>query len=468
VILDRDRVGRLLPAYDIGDEIGRGGWGIVLHARHRQLGRDVAIKQLPRAFGNDPAVRGRFVAEARVLASLDHPHIVPVYDYVEQDGMCLLVMEKLTGGTVWSHFTQYGLSHENACAITLATLIALERAHRRGVLHRDIKPENLLLSGSNVLKVSDFGIATVIGGSETVATRAGEIMGTPAYMAPEQAQGAALSPATDLYAVGVMLYELLSGQLPFSENDDPFVLLYRHVYEQPKPLTDIAPGVDPGVAAIVMQAMAKAPADRFPSAEAFGLTLAERATDAWGVGWLSRSEFSVIASGPILSVTERAGAPRNGPAVGSPRMSGVIRPTFEAQHRPSQIAFRSEEVQLVPVREVASVSVQQAPSRRQVEAYGASYDSSVLELRQAVMSGEPGFSTAEVDELLRLTSEAGLAARGGFPPQAPIEEQRALASAGVERWRTKSASPLADRTKARLCESAARLYEAIHAELDNG
>jgi serine/threonine-protein kinase len=467
VILDRDRVGRLLPAYDIGDEIGRGGWGIVLQARHRQLGRDVAIKQLPRAFGNDPAVRGRFVAEARVLASLDHPHIVPVYDYVEQDGMCLLVMEKLTGGTVWSHFTQHGLAPENACAIALATLTALERAHRRGVLHRDIKPENLLLSGSNVLKVSDFGIATVIGGSETVATRAGEILGTPAYMAPEQAQGADLSPATDLYAVGIMLYELLSGQLPFSENGDPFVLLYRHVYEQPKLLTDVAPGVDAGVAEIVMQAMAKAPADRFPSAEAFGLILAERATGAWGVGWLSQSEFSVMASGAILSVTERAGARRNAPSEGSPRISGVVRPTFEA-HRPSQLAFRSEEVQLVPVREVASVSMQQAPSRQEVQAYGVSRDPSVLELRQAVMGGQAGFSTAEVDELLRLTSEAGLAVRAGFSPHASVEEQRATVRAGVERWRTRSASPLADRTKARLCESAARLYEAIHAEIDGG
>ena len=213
--------------------------------------------------------------------------------------MCLLVMEKLTGGTVWSYFTQHGLAHENACAITLATLTALERAHRRGVLHRDIKPENLLLSESNVLKVSDFGIATVIGGAGTVATRAGEILGTPAYMAPEQAEGAVLSPATDLYSVGVVLYELLSGQLPFPDDDEPLAVLYRHVHDDPKPLREVAPDVDRGVAHVVMRAISKSPADRFPSAETFVMALAERATSAWGPGWLSQSPFSVMASGNV-------------------------------------------------------------------------------------------------------------------------------------------------------------------------
>jgi serine/threonine protein kinase len=466
VILDRDRVAQHLPAYDIGDEIGRGGWGIVLDGRHRQLGRDVAIKQLPRAFGNDPAVRARFVAEARVLASLDHPHIVPVYDYVEQEGMCLLVMEKLTGGTVWSHFIQQGLSHQNACAITLATLTALERAHRRKVLHRDIKPENLLLSESNVLKVSDFGIASVIGGSETVATRAGEILGTPAYMAPEQARGAALGPATDLYAVGVMLYELLAGQLPFPESADPFAMLYQHVHEQPKPLLDVAPDVDQGVAEMVMQAMSKAPADRFASAEAFGIALAEQATGAWGVGWLTQSPFSVMTTSSILSVTERGGGRRLGPAAGSTRVSEVVQPLVEA-HRPSQMAFRSEGVQLLPVQEMAAFSMQTAPDRPASHQSGV-YDPTIVELRQSVVSGQASLSAAEKDELLRLTAGGSLASRGGFSPEASVQEQRATVRAAVERWRTRSASPLADRARARLCDSAARLYEAMFAEFDHG
>jgi serine/threonine protein kinase len=458
VILDRDRVAQHLPAYDIGEEIGRGGWGIVLEGRHRHLNRPVAIKQLPKAFGNDPAVRARFVAEARVLASLDHPHIVPVYDYVEQDGMCLLVMERLTGGTVWSYFTQHGLAHENACAIALATLTALEQAHRRGVLHRDVKPENLLLSELNVLKVSDFGIATVIGGAETVATRTGEILGTPAYMAPEQAEGAVLSPATDLYAVGIMLYELLSGQLPFDDDDEPFTTLYRHVHEEPAPLRTVAPDVDRGVAHVVMRAIAKASTDRFPSAEAFGMVLAERATSAWGPGWLSRSAFSVMANGRILSMTERGRWRRPPSSEGSTRRGTIVQPTFGGR-RGSQFISRSGDVQLMPVHQVAS------PSISRVGTPALPRDPEVVELRQAVMSGPVAFSREEVDELLRLTAEGSIAMRGGFSPEAEIDEQRAMLRAGVERWRTRSASPLADRAKSRLCDSAARTYEALYAQL---
>src|SRR5438874_6401149 len=118
--LDQELIEAALPLYEVHGELGRGAWGVVLAARHRQLGREVAIKQLPRAFGADPAVRARFVAEARLLASLDHPHIVPVYDYVEADGLCLLVMEKLPGGTVWSRFTSAGVTPEAACALVLA------------------------------------------------------------------------------------------------------------------------------------------------------------------------------------------------------------------------------------------------------------------------------------------------------------------------------------------------------------
>src|SRR4051812_18602623 len=108
--LERDRMAAALPQYEIEGELGRGGFGVVLQGRHRHLGREVAIKQLPRAFAADPAVRGRFVAEAKVLATIDHPHVVPVYDYVEDDGLCLLVMEKLAGGTVWTRFTTTGMT----------------------------------------------------------------------------------------------------------------------------------------------------------------------------------------------------------------------------------------------------------------------------------------------------------------------------------------------------------------------
>src|SRR4051812_17427681 len=166
MMLDQRLVEAALPNYEIGGELGRGGWGVVLGGRHRELGRDVAIKQLPRAFAADPSVRARFLSEARVLASLDHPHVVPIYDFVEREGLCLLVMERLAGGTLWSRFTGEGVKMDDACAAVLATCAALQCAHDRGVLHRDIKPENLMFSANGTLKVTDFGIAKVVGGEE--------------------------------------------------------------------------------------------------------------------------------------------------------------------------------------------------------------------------------------------------------------------------------------------------------------
>src|SRR5437868_13472097 len=123
--LDQELIEAALPLYEVHGELGRGAWGVVLAARHRQLGRDVAIKQLPRAFGADPAVRSRFVAEARLLAALEHSHIVPIYDFVEHEGLCLLVMERLTGGTVWSRAQGSAFGPQTACAVILAACSGL-------------------------------------------------------------------------------------------------------------------------------------------------------------------------------------------------------------------------------------------------------------------------------------------------------------------------------------------------------
>ncbi len=229
---DASALASVLPAYEIGGELGRGGFGIVVAGRHRQLGRQVAIKELPPQLAADAGVRARFVTEARVLASLDHPHIVPVYDYVEQDGLCLLVMESLPGGTVWEAFQQNGYTPHTACAVVMVSCAGLHYAHEHGVLHRDVKPENLLFTQSGQLKVADFGIAKVVGGKDALATTAGEILGTPAYMAPEQAEGKDLGPASDIYAAGVMLYELLED-VPVDDGDAAALLGERqHAGEQ--------------------------------------------------------------------------------------------------------------------------------------------------------------------------------------------------------------------------------------------
>ena len=337
-------VAEALPLYDIQGELGRGAWGVVLAGRHRQLDRDVAIKQLPPAFGADPAVRTRFLAEARVLAQFEHPHIVPIYDFIEHGGLCMLVMERLTGGTVLSRARAGGFTPAEACALTLAACAGLHYAHQRGVLHRDVKPENLMFSGAGVLKVADFGIAKVVGGAATVATRAGDVLGTPAYMAPEQAQGGELTPATDMYAVGTVLYQLLSGQLPFSADSNPIAMLYRHVHEDPVPLGQVAPHVPVAIAAVTARALAKDPARRYADAEQMAVAIAEAAASAWGERWLPATGTTVTATGPVLSA-----------AVGhrSPALQETLAPDFVV---PSALGSVPEEAPsgLVPLTSLPS------------------------------------------------------------------------------------------------------------------
>ena len=234
-----------------------------------------------------------------MLASLEHPHIVPIYDYVEHEGMCLLIMELLQGGTVWQRFTTEGITPQAACGIVLAACTALQYAHEAGVLHRDIKPENLLFTANGTVKVSDYGIAKVLGDTHTKATRTGEVLGTPAYMAPEQALGTELTPATDIYALGVLTYELLAGTLPFPDDGNALGLLYRRVHEQPTPITQTGPQVPRQLAQAVMHSLATDPADRPASAEAFGVELADACNTAWGSGWAHESGISVRAPGAI-------------------------------------------------------------------------------------------------------------------------------------------------------------------------
>lgn len=300
--VDRELLGSALPAYDIGDVLGRGGWGYVVSGQHRQLDRQVAIKQLPANLATDPAVRRRFTAEARVLASLDHPHVVPVFDFVERDGLCLLVMELLPGGTLRSRVSAAGgFAAPQAVAVSLACASGLGAAHRRGILHRDVKPENMLFAASGVVKVTDFGIAKVIGGPDTVVTRDGDVLGTPAYIAPEQVRGGQISPATDVYGLATVVYELLAGVLPFPEEAEAVAILFKHAYEQPVPLRDATRDVPDPVAAVVMRGLATESAERFASAESFGVALAEACTRAWGPGWLPSDVVPLMDAGPIRS-----------------------------------------------------------------------------------------------------------------------------------------------------------------------
>jgi serine/threonine protein kinase len=358
---DPERVAAALPAYEVGDEIARGAWGVVLRARHRRLGREVAIKQLPPAFASDPEIRARFGREARLLALLDHPHIVALYDYLEQEGLCLLVMEYLPGGSAADRFAGDGFLMHSACAVGVATCLALEFAHERGILHRDVKPENLLFSASGILKVTDFGIAKMLGGSQTIATRAGVVLGTPMYMAPEQALGGALGPATDVYSTAVMVYELLSGRLPHGEQDDLFGVLSQRVHTPPTPILQVQPDVPEPVADVVMSALAAAPADRPQTAQAFGTALAAASALAWGESWLTRAELTV--AGRPSAVPPR---PSRGLAPVGTRASRRIRSTRSSA--PGASGRVVVDVHPADVLPLEAVRARRSPRRRAPDA----------------------------------------------------------------------------------------------------
>lgn len=314
-----DAVREALAAYEVGEELGRGAFGVVLAARHRQLGREVAVKQLPRELGADPSVRRRFLEEARTLAAMDHPHIVPIFDFVEHDGLCLLVMERLTGGTLWSRMYDTEIDPEEVCALGVQAAAGLHYAHQRGVLHRDVKPENLMFSGAGVLKVTDFGIAKVLGGDLSMATKAGYTLGTPDYMAPEQAQGLDLTPAVDVYALGTVLYEVLAGRRPFPDQGDPLASLYQRVHEEPPPLSAVAESVAGPVGEVVDRALARRLEDRFASTGDLGEALARAAEQVWG--------RRPTPSGPMtpLPLAAVGAAPRSGTA--AERRSAPTTPT---------------------------------------------------------------------------------------------------------------------------------------------
>jgi serine/threonine-protein kinase len=231
-----------------------------------------------------------------------------------------------------------GFTAPHAVAVSLACLSGLSAAHRRGVLHRDVKPENMLFTASGVLKVADFGIAKVLGGPGTVVTRRGDVIGTPAYIAPEQVRGGDLSPATDVYAVATMLYELLTGVLPFPDVEEDMALLFKHAYEQPIPLREVAPGVPEPVAAAVMGGLATESADRFATAESFGTALAEAGTAAWGAGWMSAEQVPIMDAGPIVSVAGYPSGPRRAAPTIAPAESGIItgEREYPLSHAPTQ------------------------------------------------------------------------------------------------------------------------------------
>ena len=258
--------GENVGPYRIIEQLGQGGMASVYKAYHAALDRYVALKVLHQAFNEDSTFISRFQREARVVAKLEHPNIVPIYDYAEHEGRPYLVMKFIEGDTLKARMNEGPLSSKEIDQVVETVGSALGYAHRQGVLHRDIKPSNVLISTEGVMYLADFGLARIAQAGESTLS-ADSIMGTPQYISPEQAMGKKdLDGKTDIYSFGVMLYEIVVGQVPFNA-DTPFSIIHDHIYT-PLPLPmDVNPKVPEPVQRVLLKALAKDRIDRFETVE---------------------------------------------------------------------------------------------------------------------------------------------------------------------------------------------------------
>ena len=288
--------------YLIVRRIGSGGMADVYCAEDTHLGRQVALKVLHRRFAQDQEFVERFRREASAAAGLQHPNVVGVFDRGKHDGTYYIAMEHLPGRTLKEIVTaEAPLAQERVVDLGTQILQAAGFAHRHGVIHRDFKPHNVIVDERDAAKVTDFGIARA-GASEMTET--GSIMGTAQYLSPEQAQGHAVTAASDLYSIGVLLYEMLAGRLPF-EGDSAVSVALKHLSEAPPPISRFRPDVSPALESVVMAALAKDPAHRWQSADDFAEALQAAGTQlALGVVAQDTAAFAPVpvpeAPPPVL------------------------------------------------------------------------------------------------------------------------------------------------------------------------
>src|SRR3989442_15337755 len=264
-------IGRQVATYRVDAKLGEGGMGVVYRAVDVTLDRPVALKLLSTDLARDPDLIERFRAEAKAQANLNHTNIATLYSFLQVEGTSLIVMEYVDGETFDQMIRRRGpIPHEESVPLFKQALLGIGFAHRMGIIHRDIKPGNLMVNRHRIVKVMDFGIAKVLGGRRL--TRTGMQVGTVLYMSPEQIRNARVDIRADIYSLGVTLYEMLSGHVPF-DSDSDFEVMSDHVSTPPVPPTRHYPYIPPGIEGAVLRALEKDPDARFQTVEEFGAAL---------------------------------------------------------------------------------------------------------------------------------------------------------------------------------------------------
>jgi predicted Zn finger-like uncharacterized protein len=317
----------MIGAYQVRKKLGQGAFGVVYHGYHPFLKKEVAVKLLRAEALSSPQSVQRFEREAQVLAQMNHPNVLRVYDAGKHGNDYYIASDYIAGKDLAAAIPERGLEPKRAVRLTLQMLAALGYAHAQGIIHRDVKPANARLNDQDQLFLMDFGLAgwavqeAVSASTETPhrLTRAGAVIGTPAYMAPEQAGGLTdqAGPAADLYSAGVVLYELLTGELPF-EGANLVALLYAVVHTQPAPPSELRPDLDPRLDVICLKALAKKPEDRYRTAEEFAAALE---------GWLAAATAKPVpVKPPVAELLPAAPAKTKPPAAAATTQQRRARP----------------------------------------------------------------------------------------------------------------------------------------------
>ena len=317
---------RLIGKYRVKGELGRGGMGAVYLAEQPGLGREVAIKELILSPAADPTALMRFLQEAQVMARTSHPNLVQVHDLEQIGDANYIVLEFVRGRSLRDRINIGPVPMPQTFAVMHGVLQALDYAHKRSIVHRDMKPENVLLSDEGDVKVADFGIARLTddSGAGSTATKTGTTVGTPQYMSPEQVASSKVDGRSDLYSAGIMFYELIVGQPPFtaSESDGPFTLMAKHVQAPPKPPSVHKPGLDMRLEEVILKSLSKRPEERYQTGQEFDDAMA-RIADRLCPGWQRSLEPGADLSKMVPSTAAANAAAMASPA-GVPVMAGGV------------------------------------------------------------------------------------------------------------------------------------------------